>query len=242
MLKSCSLAGFVLLLVTASASAGGLIFKKSPPPLAPDFALPLDEMSEAQRALAKGVLDRPTLSARGPSETFVCKPDQYGWILDNPDRAVTAWRRLGAKCVNIAPRGDGQYGWSDEHGGDVVWQTLYKTAGMRIWYAEGKARPTPFLPLVSFKAVLVLHYGKGKNAEGATVITHHTDLHFVTDSKTYVAVSKIMGQSAPRLAEQGLGQFQVFFSGLSWYLARHPDEVEDLLRQEAPLRQEGPRK
>jgi hypothetical protein len=230
MLKTCSLPGLLLLLAATSAPAGGILFKKPTPPVSPELAVPLDALDEPQRALARTVLDKPTLSARGPTETFPCRPDHYYWVLDHPDRAMTAWRRLGAKCVTITPRGDGCYGWADEHGGNVVWQTLHKGQGICIWFAEGKVRPAPLLPLVPFKAVLVLRHTEGKNADGKTVIQQRTDLHMVTDSKTYAAVTKMMGQSAPKMAEQGLGQFQVFFSGLSWYLTRHPDQVDELLK------------
>ncbi len=230
MRKPCSLAGLVLILAVTSAPAGGLLFKKQPPAAAPDPAIPLDEMDESHRALARTVLDRPTLSARGPSETFPCQPDHYYWLLDHPDRAVTAWRRLGAKCVNISPRGEGFFGWSDENGSDLIWHTLYRSSGVRVWFAEGKVRPAPVLPLIPVKAVLVLHHDETKNADGLPVIRHHADVYLLTDSKAAAAVTKAMGQSAPKLAEQGLGQLQMFFSGLSWYLHRHPDRAEALLK------------
>lgn len=230
MLKPWSLAGLLLLLASTSAPAGGLLFKKHAPPTPPPSAIPLDAMGEKQRALARSVADRPTLAARGPDETFACRPDQYYYFLEHPDRAVTAWRRLGAKCVSITPRGDGLFGWSDEHGSDLVWQTLHHDDAVRVWFAEGKVRPAPLLPLVPFKAVLVLHHDEGKNPDGATVIHHHTDLFVLTDNKTAAAVTKLLGQSAPKMAEQGLGQLQLFFSGLSWYLQRHPDRVEALLK------------
>jgi hypothetical protein len=230
MLKPCGLAGLAILLLVTSAPAGGLIFKKHAPPAAPDTALPLDELGEADRALVHSVLDRPTLAARGPAEKFPCRPEQYYWFLEHPDRAVTAWRRLGAKCVNIAPRGDGQFGWTDETGGDLVWRTVHRGGGMHIWFAEGKVRAVPALPLVPVKALLVMHYSEPKNVEGKTLIEHHADLFLVTDSKTAAAFTKMLGQSAPRLAEQGLGQLQLFFSGLSWYLQRHPERTDVLLK------------
>jgi hypothetical protein len=177
------------------------------------------------------VLDRPTLVARGPTETFACKPDHYYWFLDHPDKAVAAWRKLGAKCVSITPRGEGSFGWTDEHGSELVWKTMYKANGVRVWFAEGKVRPAPLLALVPVKALVVLKHGEAKNDEGATVIQHHSELFVVTDSKAAAAFTKLMGQSAPKLAEQGLGQLQVFFSGLSWYLQRHPEQVQALIKE-----------
>jgi hypothetical protein len=229
MLRCCGYAGLALLVTATSVPAGGLLFKKHPTPSV-DAKLPLDEMEEAHKTLARSVLDRPTLSARGPAETFVCRPEQYYFFLDHPDRAVTAWRRLGAKCISITPRGDGQFGWSDDNGSDLVWQTLHRGPGMRVWFAEGKVRAAPVMPPVPIKALLVLHHGEAKNADGATVIEHHADVFLQTDSKTAAAFTKMMGQSAPKLAEQGLGQLQLFFSGLSWYLQRHPEQADALLK------------
>jgi hypothetical protein len=206
------------------------LFKKQPPPASSDVAALLDEMSESERALARTVIEKPTLAARGPIETFPCQPDHYYWFLDHPDRAVTAWRRLGAKCVSIASRGEGIFGWADDHGSDLVWQTLHKGPGVRVWFAEGKVRPAPALPLVPVKAVLVLRHEETRNSEGATAIQHRSQLFVLTDNKTAAAFTKMMGQSAPKLAEQGLGQLQVFFSGLSWYLDRHPDRADELLK------------
>jgi hypothetical protein len=231
--RTCSLAVLAWLLAATAAPAGGILLKKatpSQPPAASAPTIPLEEMEETARAVARTVVDRPTLAAHGPAEAFACRPDQYYWFLDHPDRAVVAWRRLGAKCVTITARGDGLFGWSDEHGSDVVWRTLHQGPGVHVWFAEGKVRPTGVLPLVPVKAVLVLHHAEGKNLEGATVIRHHCDLFLLTDSKTAATFTKMMGQSAPKLAEQGLGQLQTFFAGLSWYLDRHPEEAEDLLK------------
>jgi hypothetical protein len=230
MLKRCSLAGLALVCAVTAAPADGLLPRKSAAAAPLDSAVPLDEMPTSQRALAQSVIERPTLAARGPTETFVCRPDHYYWFLDHPDRAVTAWRKLGAKCVSIVPRGDGSYGWNDDNGSELVWQTLHRGTGVRVWFAEGKVRPAALLPLVPVKAVLVLHHDEGRNSDGATVIEHHSELFLHTDSKTATALTKMMGQSAPKLAEQGLGQLQLFFAGLSWYLQRHPEQVDVLMK------------
>jgi hypothetical protein len=231
MIKRGSFAGLVLLVAVSLAPAGGFLFKKGTPTSSADAAIPFDELSDAQRTLVRSVVDKPTMVGRGPSETFPCRPEHYYWFLEHPDRAVTAWRRIGAKCASITPRGEGCFGWSDDQGSDLVWRTVYKAPGIRIWYAEGKVRPAPVLALVPVKAVLVLHHGEGKNAEGASTIQHRSELYLVTESKSATALTKLMGQSASKLAEQGLGQLQLFFSGVSWYIHRHPEKADELLKQ-----------
>ena len=39
---------------------------------------------------------------------------------------------------------------------------------------------------------------------------------------------------APRLAEQFLGQIEVFFSGITWYLEQHPERSDRLLADAGP--------
>lgn len=196
------------------------------------IAIPWNDLSERSAALARQAADRPTVQARGPVDTFTCNPEQYLWLLDNPDRAVTAWRRLGAKCVSIQRRGAGKFGYADAAGSDVAWEVVHRAPGLRIWFADGKVKPSPVLPLVPVKALVVLRYVESKTPEGATTMQHHAEVVIHTDSKAASAVTKLMGQSAPKLAEQGLGQLQLFFSALSCYVGRHPERVEMLFRPE----------
>src|SRR5688572_18149781 len=67
-------------------AAGGssnrlFLFRRSEPP-AKD--VPLDQLAPKHRDIVKHVLTKPAFSARGPSETFFCKPEHYRWLLDHP--------------------------------------------------------------------------------------------------------------------------------------------------------------
>jgi hypothetical protein len=206
------------------------LFKKQS--LAPEITLPWDDLDERALSLTRQMLEKPTVIARGPAETFPCAPEQYYWLLDNPDRAVVAWRRLGAKCVSIERRGPGKFGYTDETGGDITWETIYQAPGLRVWLAEGKVKPSAVLPLVPVKALIILRHSEGKSPDGAVVMNHQAEVVVHTDSKAASAVTKMMGNSAPKLAEQGLGQLQMFFSALSYYIERHPERMERLFRDE----------
>ena len=219
-----------LWLVHAACADTPQILKKSDP--AQIITIPWDELNERVAAITKQMMEKPTLVARGPAETFSCMPEQYQWLLDNPDRAVIAWRRLGAKCVSIQRRGASKFGYVDDSGSDVAWETVHQSPGMRIWLADGKVKASALLPLVPVKAMIILRHVELKRADGSTAVQHQADVVIHTDSKAAAAVTKLMGQSAPKLAEQGLGQLQLFFAALSCYLDRHPDRVEALFRPE----------
>jgi len=198
--------------------------------------LPWNDLNEKAAAISKQMMEKPTVQARGPAETFSCTPEQYHWLLDNPDRAVTAWRKLGAKCVSIQRRAGGRFGYVDEMGSDVSWETIHQGPGLRVWFAEGKVKASAVLPLVSVKALVILRHAEGKLTDGNVVVQHQTEIVIQTDNKAAAGVTKLMGQSAPKLAEQGLGQLQLFFSALSCYVDRHPEQVESLFRDETKVK------
>jgi hypothetical protein len=212
----------------ASAAAPASYLKKADVSLA--RAVPLEKIDPPYRDLVKQVLDRPMLAGRGPGESFNCQPEQYAWLLDHPDRAVLAWRRLGAKCVTINARGDAKFSWADDSGSEVIWETVYRAAGVHIWFAEGKVRPGPLLPLVPVKAVVVMRHHESRGPDGAAVMFHQSDLFIHTDSKTAAMMTRMLGPTANRALEHGLGQLQLFFSGIGWYLDRHPEQTDRLLR------------
>jgi hypothetical protein len=196
--------------------------------------LPLEQLPPALRERVRQAVDRPTLYARGPAESFTCRPAQYYWFLDHPDRAVVAWRRLGAKCVDIDDRGNGRFGWSDSQGSDVSWDTVYRSPRMRIWYAEGSVRAGSLLPLVPVRVVVVLHHLEERDEVGRPLIRHQAEMALYIDSRTASLLTRLVGASAPRLGEQYVAQLEMFYSALSWYLDQHPSLTEALLSGRAP--------
>ena len=195
--------------------------------------LPLDELAEPWRERVRQVVEQPTLFGHGPSEAFGGDPDLYNWLLDNPERCVLAWRRLGAKCTEIKNRGQGVYGWSDAKGSDIHWQVVHDGDSQRIWFAEGKVRPSLFLPPVPVQLVISLRHGHRPDGPDRTVVFQQADVFLKTDGKTGEFLSRMVGPSVPRLAEQYLGQLETFYSGLVWYIDHHPERTTALLAPEA---------
>jgi hypothetical protein len=205
-----------------------------PAPAAPGVAataVPLDELPAEVRGRVRAVVERPTLQTRGPAETFVCQPPLYHWLLDHPDLAVRLWRCLGAKCTDIRAEGPDRFGWGDGQGSAVHWTTVLRKPGQRVWYAEGSVKPGPLLPAVPVRAVVVLHLREGRDAEGHTTLRHQVELTLHTDSHAAALAARLMGASAPRVAEQYVAQIEMFFAALAWYLDQYPKQAEMLFAQ-----------
>lgn len=192
--------------------------------------LPLEDLVPEARARVRAVFEQPTLRARGRAETFTCQPAVYGWLLDHPDLTVRLWRLLGAKCSDIIAEGDDRYVWKDG-ASNVHWDTVLKRPGLRIWYAEGVVHPGPLLPGASFKAVAVLRYKEGRLNDDRTTLRHQVELTLHTDSHAVAMAARVLGASAPRAGEQVVGQIEMFYAALAWYLDQHPRHAEALFAQ-----------
>jgi hypothetical protein len=196
---------------------------------APDTRLPFDEMVPALRKRIRLVVEHPVLAAQGPTEAFTGQVEFYRWLLDHPVQGMRAWRRLGAQCADLRDTGPGGFGWTDGHGSEIRWQTAFEGGGVRIWYAEGKVRPGLLMPPVPVQLVAVLRHGDRCEGNARGLIYHQADVFLASDSRTLALAMRMLGASAPRIAEQGLGQLELFFSGLVWYADQHPERMAKLL-------------
>jgi hypothetical protein len=200
------------------------------------FHLNLDGLPADAGQRVRAVVEQPTLSAHGPLEMFTCQPSMYRWLLDHPDQTVKLWRRLGAKCIEIEDRGNGRFAWKDG-ASEVHWDLVRDAPRQRVWYAEGQVKPGLLLPLVSLKAVLVLDFAEGKDGNDQPAVRQQMHLIVHTDSRAVALATRVMGDSAPKMADQFLGQLQMFYAAMAWYLDQHTEKKEKMF---ATLQQPDP--
>jgi hypothetical protein len=190
--------------------------------------IPLEEMPAQTREALGRVMKDPTITAVCPAQEFVAHPDTYHWLLDHPDRTASAWRKLGVDAVEIKTLKDGRFFWKDGPS-ELVWQTVARGPGGRVWYAEGQVKPGLFLPTIPVTAVAVLSHADQDRPTGDVVIRQQLEVFLHTDSKAAALVTRLFGDSAPRMAEQGSGQILMFFSGIAKYAHDKPEKAQALL-------------
>jgi hypothetical protein len=223
------LAILTCLIGAASSWAAPAGIETSPTPIAFAPLPPLDTLPEQFREQLRVVLKQPALHARGPVETFRCDPEMYFWLLDHPDRVCKGWQHMGARCAAIQEQGPNHFGCKDENGNVVHWDTVVSDRQQHIWYAEGLVRPGRLLPSVKVRAIVVIHIVEGRNSSGRSAVRHQAELILHTDSKAVALATRLFGMSAPRMAEQYVGQIQTFFAAMAWYVNEHPEKRQALL-------------
>src|SRR5215471_4085068 len=70
--------------------------------------IPYNALSPALREKVRRVVTQPTLATGAPLEEVSASPKTYEWLLDHPDRAALAWRRMGVQCAPIKDLGQGR--------------------------------------------------------------------------------------------------------------------------------------
>jgi hypothetical protein len=189
--------------------------------------VPLDSLPSALREKVRKTITQPTLVTHAPTEEFQAAPAMYEWLMEHPDRAAAAWQRLGVNCQPINDRGQGRFGWSDEHGSDLTWSIIARSPQCRVWYAEGQVKASPRAPMVPVRSVIVMRYNLPATPTGK--ITHEIDAFCWADSRMASLAYRMFGQTADRMAGEAAEQLLVFFSSISKYVAEHPDQTERLL-------------
>lgn len=199
------------------------------PVTAPTRVVLSDVVEPAHRDAVLGIVRRPTLSTKGTTEDVVCSPELFRWLLDHPDRVALAWRRLKVPCLEIADLGKGRFGWADGEGSDVVWQTVGTFPEGRVWYASGKVKAAAVAPTVPVKAVVVLSHPSRPLTDKASAISPAAQAFVQSDSKAANVVLRVLGPTAPKVAEDAAEQLLFFFAGVARYIQAHPERAEELL-------------
>ena len=208
------------------AASGGLAMPAAP---APTRIVLSEVVDPAYRDAVLAVVRKPTVATRGRSDEVICDPAVYDWLLDHPDRVSLAWRRLKVPCVQITDAGKGRFAWNDGEGSELLWQTVGRFPDGLVWYATGKVKPSAVTPTVPVRAVVVMTHPKRPKPDGTAAIAPVAHVYLHTDSRAANVVLRMIGPTAPKLAEQGAEQLLYFFTGVATYAHKHPEKAEQLL-------------
>lgn len=227
--RSRTVAAFVLLAALAPFAPAADLPRRAP--TSPAAQSVLDYVAPNYRDAVSHVIRNASLSAKAADEEFTAHANVYDWLLEHPDRASLAWRRMMIPCVEITDLGRGQFHWADPNGSELTWQTVGRFPDGLVWYATGKVKPGALLPTAPVKAVAVLRMPRQTVDEKAGTARFQplVNVYLHTDSRAATALLRIVGPAAPRMAEDGAEQLMLFFSGPARYIYKHPDESQSLL-------------
>jgi len=162
-------------------------------------------MPEAVREAVRQVVEGATL-ATTDAEIFACKPAQYTGSRPS-DRASIVWQRLGAKCMESTIAATAASVGSTARAA-IFTGTPCSADRECTSVRGGESPPAALLPLVPVRAYSSCT-AEGHGESGRPLLRHHADLYLYTTARPPL-VTRMLGASAPRVAEQYVGQLQMF--------------------------------
>lgn len=190
---------------------------------------PFDSVRPEFRDAVNKCVVRPTVTTRASGDKVVCTVAVYEWLYDHPDRVALAWQRLKVPSIPIVDMGNGKFGWTDEHGSEIVWQTVGTFPDGRIWYASGKVKAGTAAPSIPVQGVVVLKHPKLVERDGVALFAPNVQCYMHSDSKAANLVLRVLGPTVPNVAEQAAGQLLEFFGGIAAYVQKNPTKADELL-------------
>jgi hypothetical protein len=188
-----------------------------------------DAVAADYRDAVMKVVKNPTISTKATAPEVVCTVSMYEWLFNHPDRVALAWQRLKVPAVPITDAGNGQFTWTDENGSAVTWRVVGTFPDGLVWYATGKVKPAPVSPGVPVKAVAVLTRKQKAAKDGVAAFSTSVQVYIHSDSRAAALAVRMLGSTAPKVAEQGAEQFLEFFNGIADYVQKNPKKAEALL-------------
>ena len=128
-----------------------------------------------------------------------------------------------------SPIGNGKFGWTDENGSEIVWQTVGTFSDGRVWYATGKVKAGPAAPAIPVQSVVIVTHKRRIEKDGVALFAPIVEAYMHSDSKAANLVLRILGPTVPNVAEQAAGQLLDFFSGIAMYVQKNPGKADELL-------------
>lgn len=189
----------------------------------------LDSVKPEFRDAVARCMNKPTVSTRATGDEVVCTVAVYEWLYEHPDRVALAWQRLKVPSIPIHDLGNGKFGWTDEYGSEIVWQTVGTFTDGRIWYATGKVKAAPATPSIPVQSVVVVRHKKRIEKDGVALYVPVVEAFMHSDSRAANVILRVLGPTVPNVAEQAAGQLLDFFGGIAGFVQRHPDRADELL-------------
>jgi len=174
-------------------------------------------------------MSKPTVATQATGDEVVCTVAVYEWLYEHPDRVALAWQRLKVPSIPIMAMGEGRFGWTDEYGSRIVWQTVGTFPEGRVWYATGKVKAAPAAPAIPVQSVVVVKHKRRIEKDGVALFVPSVEAYMHSDSKAANLILRVLGPTVPNVAEQAAGQLLDFFGGIAAFVQKHPDRADELL-------------
>lgn len=178
------------------------------------------------RRKVDAVLENVTVFRRMPTQSIMCDPDLYLFMVRHPDVIVDLWRALGISNVSLLRTGPQTFHGRDTEGSMTDIQFLYSTSDTHVIYAVGTYAGGVFTKPVQGGCLLLLKSVYGRDAQGKVQVTSRLDAFFRVDHTGVELMAKTFQPLIGKSADTNFMEATRFFNQLARVAESRPEMLE----------------
>lgn len=199
-------------------------------------SIPLVNLTPQAIAKLKPVLDDPTIFRRMPTQTIVCDPEMFNFVIRYPEVLVEIWDLMG--MTQVAMKRTGPFSFRGEDGAGTTCQSemIIGSDRLHIYYAEGEYEGGLIARKLDGRCVCVIHSQPGVGDAGQLLVTASMDIFLKLDNLGADLIAKTISPLVVKTADYNYIESLRFVSQLSIAAQRNPQALEQLAERLEGLR------
>jgi hypothetical protein len=178
-------------------------------------AIPLDKLSDENRAKVDSVLSNISVFRRLPVRVIDCDPDLYLFLVRHPDVVVNIWEVFKISRLRLQETGDSQFDLIESAGATAKVEFVYKSHDLHVVYGEGVYQG-PLLPRpVKGRGVLVLKAGYVRETNDRYYVTSRLDSFLTIEPAAAELATKTVSPLLGKTVDNNFTQTLAFVGSLS---------------------------
>ena len=198
-------------------------------------SLPLDLLSERQRAKVASVTAQTTVFRRMPAQVVRCDPDMYLFLVEHPEVLANIWglaaqqqAPAGIQEISLTRTGPNTLTAHDGVGtqGDV--EILHRSHNKHLLYAEGAYDGPLFLKPVRGRGLLYLTTAYAREPDGAYYMTCQLDAFIALERSGTELLARTFSPVVGKVADTSFMQSLAFVQMLADISEVNPSGIDQL--------------
>jgi hypothetical protein len=178
-------------------------------------SIPLDKLSDEDRAKVEGVLSNVSVFRRMPVRVVDCDPQFYLFLIRHPDVVVNIWEVFKISQLKLRETGDGQFQVVESAGASATIRYVYQSHNTQVIYGEGVYKGPLLSRPVKGRGVLLLKTGYVRETNGRYYVTSRMDGFLSIEPAGAELVTKTMSPVIGKTVDNNFTQTLAFIGSLS---------------------------
>lgn len=190
-------------------------------------SIPFDRLTPVATASIRGIVDRPTIYRRLPSQLIDCDPKMFVFLVRNPEVLVGLWDRMEVSEVQTQRIGPYQLTADDKAGTQCTIDLVYGDSRTHIYVGKGMYTG-PLAPRpITGSGVFILRSEYVQTSDGTTV-NGTLDCFLQFDNFGADLIARTLSGIIGKTADHNFTETAKFLSQVSSAAVKNPVGMRDL--------------